>query len=96
MSPDYIDRYGTRMVNVSWGLIALVVIVVGLQLLHLLVPPPERYPDIWVVLISTFSSGFFCLAWIYGNWFQLMLPDDDTTISATTPPFPDKPKLHKD
>lgn len=86
------------MVNVSWGLVVLVAIVIGLQVLHLFVPPPARYPDLWVVLISTFSSGFFCLAWLYGNWFQMMLPEDDSATTTATPPqpFPDKPKLHTD
>jgi len=73
--------------DVSVALCLICVISAGLLgLLALAPPPPPRLPDLWVVLVNTWSfvllSGFF--AWgTWMQWPQRRTDDDDTVKSKT-------------
>lgn len=58
----------------SWLLVAFYVSVLGALLLSIVsqfVKPPERYPDLFPLLISIYSCGHFLVFFIYFNYVQL-------------------------
>lgn len=69
------------MVDASMFLYAAGGIALLLQLASLFVTPPSRYPDLWPVLISAYASCLLCLAWLYGNWYQLMLVEETDVVT---------------
>ncbi|XP_050023594.2 dolichyl pyrophosphate Man9GlcNAc2 alpha-1,3-glucosyltransferase [Dermacentor andersoni] len=47
---------------------------VALNLLHLTMPPPARYPDLHQLLNAAYSCGHFLLFLIYTHYLQFQLP----------------------
>ena len=59
----------TAIVAKLFAVLALA-LMATLHILHAYIPPPTRYPHLWIVLIETFSSGVFIMAAVYGNVMQ--------------------------
>ena len=62
-------KYGSL---VLLGLVFVYIAFIVLHIAYLYIKPPERYPDLWTVLISLLSCVVFCLSWVFGNTFQIL------------------------
>ncbi|XP_012535257.1 probable dolichyl pyrophosphate Man9GlcNAc2 alpha-1,3-glucosyltransferase [Monomorium pharaonis] len=64
--------YGKR----SWFLVAFYSSISGVLLLSIIsrfVKPPERYPDLFPLLVSIYSCGHFLIFFLYFNYTQLFV-----------------------
>eukprot|EP00516_Mucochytrium_quahogii_P011067 CAMPEP_0203790206 /NCGR_PEP_ID=MMETSP0100_2-20121128/3912_1 /ASSEMBLY_ACC=CAM_ASM_000210 /TAXON_ID=96639 /ORGANISM=" , Strain NY0313808BC1" /LENGTH=549 /DNA_ID=CAMNT_0050693311 /DNA_START=179 /DNA_END=1828 /DNA_ORIENTATION=- len=70
-------RHGIRMIDFSFYLKAAALVAISLHFGAFFLPTPWWSPNLWVRLHYIYSCILFCLAWMYGNWYQWMLPVDE-------------------
>lgn len=68
----------------SWSFVAFYGSILGALLLSIVsqfVKPPERYPDLFPLLISLYSCGHFLIFFIYFNYVQLFVSRKEIVAS---------------
>tara|TARA_B110000091_G_scaffold161729_1_gene172469 strand:- start:97 stop:1830 length:1734 start_codon:yes stop_codon:yes gene_type:complete len=66
----------------DWYVVVSVICMVGLHALPLLVAPPAKYPDLFVLLLCAYCCVQFILAWAYSTW-RLWLITGNTPVDKT-------------
>eukprot|EP01026_Neomeris_dumetosa_P002792 TRINITY_DN10751_c0_g1_i1.p1 TRINITY_DN10751_c0_g1~~TRINITY_DN10751_c0_g1_i1.p1 ORF type:complete len:153 (-),score=19.35 TRINITY_DN10751_c0_g1_i1:246-704(-) len=82
------DQGGQKEGVVGWQnmlkMCIMFVSIGGGVMLHVLqaaLPPPERYPFLYPMLMTTYSFGHFFIAMIYLNWRHLTLGIQEDLVS---------------
>jgi len=80
-------RHGIRMVDATTYLRVALMIAGGIHVFAAVSSSSvssEGEPALWLRAHYAFSCFFLCLAWMYGNWYQWMLPteEDQDDLSA--------------
>lgn len=78
---DWLD-YSKR----SWLLVAFYGSISGALLLSIVSPyvkPPERYPDLFPLLVSIYSCGHFLIFFIYFNYVQLFVLRKESIVKES-------------
>lgn len=67
-----------KMFNIFFILSTLVMFV--LTVASVFVSPPKQYPDLFPLLVSSFSCVNFLMFYIYFNYCQIIIPNESTNI----------------
>ncbi|KAF9435982.1 Glucosyltransferase-like protein [Entomortierella beljakovae] len=64
-----------------------VLVITGVHVAEMIVPPPERYPDIYAVGNAVWGAGGFTLFWAYFNYRQFTIVNTPGTGFRVTKSF---------